>query len=200
VSKLPTQADGLLGIDILDRIGAEINLEKGELMLNENHKAPACNATSAKHTALTVFCEQETGSEPQVARSVEPHLDRQSLDDPCSTWFIQSSKSWLVKATESVTISPRSCQVISARIELGKGQNCPPLVYVEPAAIPHEGILPARMLSRVEVSENEKSQQVRALVMLANFSHETLTLPKSTVLGIAEEVSEDLINRINEPI
>jgi hypothetical protein len=35
--------------------------------------------------------------------------------------------------------------------------------------------------------------------MLANFSHETLTLPKSTVLGVAEEVSEELVDRINKP-
>ena len=35
--------------------------------------------------------------------------------------------------------------------------------------------------------------------MLANFSHETLTLPKSTVLGVAEEVSEELVDKINAP-
>ena len=35
--------------------------------------------------------------------------------------------------------------------------------------------------------------------MLANFSHGTLTLPKSTVLGVAEEVSEELVDKINKP-
>jgi len=34
--------------------------------------------------------------------------------------------------------------------------------------------------------------------MLANFSDQTLTVPKSTVLGIAEEASEPLIDRINQ--
>jgi hypothetical protein len=34
--------------------------------------------------------------------------------------------------------------------------------------------------------------------MLANFSHEALTLPKSTVLGISEEFSEELVDRINK--
>jgi hypothetical protein len=33
--------------------------------------------------------------------------------------------------------------------------------------------------------------------MLANFSDETLTIPKATILGIAEEVSEQEIDRIN---
>jgi len=34
--------------------------------------------------------------------------------------------------------------------------------------------------------------------MLANFSDQTLTVPKSTVLGIAEEAAEPLIDRINQ--
>jgi len=33
--------------------------------------------------------------------------------------------------------------------------------------------------------------------MLANFSGENLIVPKATVLGIVEEVSEDLVNRVN---
>jgi hypothetical protein len=41
-----------------------------------------------------------------------------------------------------------------------------------------------------------KSPNTRAYVMLANFSDQTLIVPKSTVHGIAEEASEALINRI----
>jgi hypothetical protein len=33
--------------------------------------------------------------------------------------------------------------------------------------------------------------------MIANFSEEALTIPKATVLGIAEEVSESVVNKIN---
>ena len=33
--------------------------------------------------------------------------------------------------------------------------------------------------------------------MLANFSEETLTVPKHTILGIAQQVSEELVNEIN---
>jgi len=32
--------------------------------------------------------------------------------------------------------------------------------------------------------------------MLANFSNEPLVVPKATVLGVAEEISEYLVNRI----
>jgi len=33
--------------------------------------------------------------------------------------------------------------------------------------------------------------------MLTNFSREKLTVPKATVLGVAEEVSADLVDKIN---
>ena len=33
--------------------------------------------------------------------------------------------------------------------------------------------------------------------MVANFSNEELTIPKATVLGIAKEVSEEIVDRIN---
>jgi hypothetical protein len=66
VCPFPTQADGLLGTDILDRIGAEINFESGKLS-NGNCKAPpACSGISADRTALTVFPEHELGRKTQV--------------------------------------------------------------------------------------------------------------------------------------
>jgi hypothetical protein len=36
-----------------------------------------------------------------------------------------------------------------------------------------------------------------AYVMAANFSNEELTIPKAMVLGVAEEMTEELIGRIN---
>ena len=36
-----------------------------------------------------------------------------------------------------------------------------------------------------------------AYVMLANFSNEPLVVPKATVLGVAGEISESVVNRIN---
>ena len=72
------------------------------------------------------------------------------------------------------------------------------------------GILPARVLSRVESSTHETSQATAqhihtvtrapassAYVMLAKFSNEPLTIPKATVLGVAEGISESLVDRIN---
>jgi hypothetical protein len=33
--------------------------------------------------------------------------------------------------------------------------------------------------------------------MVASFSKEELTIPKATVLGVAEEITEELVNEIN---
>jgi len=33
--------------------------------------------------------------------------------------------------------------------------------------------------------------------MVANFSKEELTIPKATVLGVAEELTEELVDKIN---
>jgi len=92
-------------------------------------------------------------------------------------------------------------------VELGKEQKLPPLFCIEPVQIPIEGILPARALSRVEQPEHvitsEDDHKLTggfhscAYVMVANFSDEALTIPKATVLGIAEGISEILVHKIN---
>jgi hypothetical protein len=74
-----------------------------------------------------------------------------------------------------------------------------------------EGILPARGLSRVRPRANEPSRVTSedhhsaararnscAFVIVANFSEEPLTIPKATVLGVTEEISETLADCINQ--
>jgi hypothetical protein len=108
-------------------------------------------------------------------------------------------------------MAPRSQQVVIGKVEFEKAKKPPPLVCVEPAHIPIEGILPTRALTRVECSTGEKppmtsqtdqmvtkSHNTRAYAMLANFSDQTLTVPKSTVLGITEDMSELLVEKINQ--
>jgi len=95
-------------------------------------------------------------------------------------------------------------------LDAEKGLKPPPLICIEPALIPIEGILPARVLSRVvsrtretisatlsDVYPATRAPSSNAYVMLANFASETLTVPKATVLGLAEEVSEPLVNKVN---
>ena len=73
---------------------------------------------------------------------------------------------------------------------------------VEPAQIPVEGIFPARALTRVATRAqptfqvtSQRSHAVSSItncvyVMLANFTNKELTIPKATIFGVAEEVSE----------
>jgi hypothetical protein len=100
--------------------------------------------------------------------------------------------------------------VVTAKLDLGKGKEIPSLVCVEPAAVPIQGIISVRALTKVGTRERDSTQltsppkqantdasAINVYVMLANFSHEELTLPKATVLGLAEEVSESLVDQIN---
>ena len=92
-------------------------------------------------------------------------------------------------------------------VESGKEQKLPPLVCIEHVQIQIEGILPARALSRVEQPEHVMTSHDDdkptgrfhscACIMVGNFSDEALTIPKATVLGIAEGISESMVDKIN---
>jgi hypothetical protein len=123
---------------------------------------------------------------------------------------IRESLSWLVRTTENVKIAPRCRQIVQGRLEDGKEQNLPTLVCVEPAEIPIQGIFSARGLARVQpratqpsdVTSQDGYRRARArnscaYVIVANFSDEELTFPKATVLGVAEEMSESLVDSVN---
>jgi hypothetical protein len=90
---------------------------------------------------------------------------------------------------------------VLAKLEFEREREPQSLVCIEPAKIPVEGIFPAHALTRVRTNVLESSYATaradraetgcstdRAYVMLANFSDEKLTVPKATILGIAEEV------------
>jgi len=123
----------------------------------------------------------------------------------------RKSRSWLVKARENITIAPQCRQIVTAKLETEKNQEPPPLVCVEPAQIPIEGVLSARTVTRVVLNQHHpvrrtsspehsatRSPNSCAYIMVANFT-ESMTLPKATVLGIAEEISESIVDKINPP-
>jgi len=89
------------------------------------------------------------------------------------------------------------------KLDTAKEESIPSVVCVEPAIVPIQGIHPARVLTRVQTrsSLQQTSPQghiVReaprncAYVMLTNFSDVALTVPKATVLGIAEKYRNPL--------
>jgi len=57
------EAAALIGIDFLERTGAEINFECGRVALAAVGEAPVANSdTQGKRVSLTVFCEVEVGN------------------------------------------------------------------------------------------------------------------------------------------
>ena len=93
------------------------------------------NVPSVQHASLTVF------AGVTVRRSL--HLRKQETrptDDQFSACLgsektVQQDKSWLVIATEKITIAPRCRQIVVGRLESEKGQSLPPLVFLEPTQI-----------------------------------------------------------------
>jgi hypothetical protein len=109
-----------------------------------------------------------------------------------------------------VTVAPRSSHIVTAKLEATNKKATPLLVCIETATVPIQRIIVARTLSRVGHIERNAEQLISqptqaktvssalsVQVMLANYSREELTLPKATVLGVAEEISEQLVDAIN---
>ena len=205
---LPTEAAGLLGTDFLEERGAHINFENCQMSFNDAARdSRAHGDTNRELRVPTIFTSCKEGHSPQPMLRTEERRDERVSGSPRNEEPTSQSQTWLVKASD-IVLAPRCRQVAVARLETDE-QNLPPLVYVEPAQIPMEGIFPVRTLSPVNPSTRQSSQQTSqcddtvtrsansAYVMVANFSEETLTVLKHNVLGIAQQVSEALIDKIN---
>ena len=200
VCQLPTDAAGLIGADFLEVAGAIVNFESCELLIPHGRYHPRARDDALdEHTALTVFTKGKEESslqslQPEAMQRIEQITDNPPREAPTPL------RSWLVKASENIVLAPHCRQVVQGRLELESEYSFPPLVIVEPAHIPIEGIFPDRALTRIEPSARQSSRLTspvsssvsqradRAYVMLTNFSGE-LNVPKVTVLGVAEEVS-----------
>jgi hypothetical protein len=62
------------------------------------------------------------------------------------TVTLNDAEAWRVETTQTIKIPPRVKQIIVGKVALLKLQNPPKLVCVEPAQMPYEGILAARVL------------------------------------------------------
>ena len=146
-------------------------------------ESTVCNATPTGHNELTIFMQGKEGHSLRPAQRETRRLEKQL---PASSQHVPHDKPdgvWLVRATENIVLLPRSRQVVKGNLESEGGLKPPPLICIEPALIPIEGILPARVLSRVESRTREpisvmssdvysatRAPSSTAYVMLANFS------------------------------
>ena len=201
VCSLPTNAAGLIGLDFMKKTGANLDIGNGKISpagISKGQKL--VRSSPARQAALTVFTLEKEGHSPPPRQQVVKEKDGK---------VSESTSSWLIKSVEGMIIEPRCRQIIMGKLDTAKGESLPPVVCVEPPMVPIQGIHPARVLTRVQArsSLQQTSPQGRivceaprscAYVMLTNFSDEALTVPKATVLGIAEEISESIVDKINK--
>ena len=148
VGPLPTEVAGLLGSDFLEGRSAHLNFEDCKMSFNDTVKNNRAQGdTFVERRVLTVFTPLKEGHSPQPMRQTEETKDERVLESPKIEEPTSQSRTWLVKALENELMAPRCKQIAAARLETEKAQNLPPLVYVEPAQIPIEGIFPTRTLS-----------------------------------------------------
>jgi len=210
VCEVPADTAVLLGTDFIQETGAVVDFDCGKMSLTGIGAVPrAYSGSPTGHTVLTVFTQGKEGHNPQPNQKEAWQVDVQLSASSKRETKASQDRSWFVRARQDIILATRCRQVVTARLESEMEQKLPSLVCIEPAQIPIEGIFPARALSRVghivRQSRERTSQQDRevvrsadsAYVMLANFSNEPMTIPKSTILGVAEEVSESLIDGIN---
>ena len=109
-----------------------------------------CAVSPTRGAALIIFTEGKEGHSSQPCLREVRHKDEQLSASPHREGTSVQNETWLVKAKENISITPRCRKIVTGIVESGKNQKLPPLVWVESIQIPIEGILPAPALSRVE--------------------------------------------------
>jgi len=166
VCSLPTDADGIIGMDFLGIVNAKLDLEKQELRLlkcahidhGSLNQALREAGGKANRLALTAFAasngHESVRERKQEVRKGGDRPREEGRQHPHSV-SLQEAASWVVKTTETIKTAPRVKQIVVARVELPKRRASPDLVCVEPAQLPFEGLLPARGLARVVAKPQE---------------------------------------------
>jgi hypothetical protein len=123
VCPLPTDAADLLGINFLEKTGAEINFECGKMSLTDIDKVSRVYSFPPVGVAsLTVFAEGKVRHSPQPSKLETRHTDEKFSASLSSEKTVQLDKSWVVKATENITIAPPCRKIVLGKLKSEKGQ------------------------------------------------------------------------------
>ena len=226
VSSLSTDADAIVGTDFLHKVNAKLDLENQEMWMlkncEANHDSSERKSGRARGTAdrasLTVFSapNRRDKSNTCLITHTERKEEKCHGNSASSSVILREADPWLVELTETVKVPPRVKKMVVGKVKFQTQCVTPKLVCIEPAQMPFEGVLAARGLSHVlpvedrsgEVRETSRCGRTNQLknaeraervhVMVVNFSEEEITLPKATVVGVAEEVSPSLVAAIND--
>jgi hypothetical protein len=113
VCSLPTDADGIIGMDFLAAVNAKLDLERQQLRMlkcnNFGHDPsnPRARGTGrmANCLALTVFSTSD-GHENREKVKTGKEAPREQHSQNSHSYSIQEGGSWVVKTTETIRIAP----------------------------------------------------------------------------------------------
>jgi hypothetical protein len=214
VCTLPTEADGLLGLNFLSTHGIRLDLASNKLEVQTEALAKPVKESQVE-TAFTFFPAAEghggQSSEPLGEKAIATGQNPVRAQ-PAPENEIPNSEGWVVKLPKTIKLAPRARQLVAGRLEGTMGSEIPRLVCVEPALLPYTGILVARGVCRPVMREDQNkgpvaksarsirsdSPKLEVNLMVVNFSHEEVELPKASVMGIADVVSESLVATVND--
>jgi len=121
VCSLATDAAGLLGTDFFEKTDAEINFECGKMSLTDiDQVSRVYSVPPVGHASLTVFAEGKIRHSSQPSKTETRHTDEQFSASLRFEKTVQPKKSWLVKATENITVAPRCRQIVLGKLESEK--------------------------------------------------------------------------------
>jgi hypothetical protein len=92
---------------------------------------------SGRQNSCWIGCKKQEEQSPKRVGVISPEIENKSSD------------SWLENSTQHFRILPRVKQMVIGRVELPRRQQPPPLVCIEPAQLPNEGVLASRGLSQL---------------------------------------------------
>jgi hypothetical protein len=181
VCTLPTKAAGLLGTDFLYQVGTKINFAGANSSVHHTEGASrTCSVSPIGHVALTVFSQGKAGHRPLPEKRETEREDMQLAASLHPEEATAQDQACIVRTTENVTVQPTYRQIILGLLDTDGKQNLLPLVCIEPALIPTEGIRSARRLadwsleltspqeSKRDQCDTVKTQGNCVLIMFAN--------------------------------
>jgi hypothetical protein len=117
-------------VDFLEKTGANINFDIGQLSFGGMNKQPyGWDNVANKPAVLTVFPRDTPESEkPLQSLKEEPKRKRPGQDSQALAKTTRYSKSRLVKTALDATIAPRCRHVVTAKLDLEKEGKIPSLV------------------------------------------------------------------------
>lgn len=179
VADLETAYDGLMGVDLLKRLGLTIDFSTGNMYVRE---------VQVRHRP-----DKSLPATDSVGQGPLPY----SANGNNNLGKANSNDTWCVHTCEKLTVFPMTEMIVRGRLDnrvrnIQGNDPCnpsvtqkeiPPEVLIEPVELKVNGVRAARIISNVFNGDNNRREVV---IKVINFSKEVLELPAKSLVGVAE--------------